>query len=154
MEHGGGSFPLPGSLIKLNMEIIIIDYNPFQGLKPHGRIEQFHLDALDFVVSMYSPEEKLALLNLSYEQIQSGLDSYYAHFKRQLNGLLKANMVDAEYGYPFSLANALEYLDLEYKSTITFKRLLANGKVPIDHIVKLLEHIEKEYRHKGTGKTA
>lgn len=128
------------------METIHFNYEPFKRWVPHDRISQFHVDALDFVISMYTTTEKLALL--TYEEISQAKDDYEKHFSNQLSAALKRRLYDCEYGQPFILTEALDYLNLKYKSSITFKRLLANGKVPAAHVLTLLEFIEKEYRVK------
>jgi len=131
------------------MQHITFDYSPFEGRIPHNRIEKYHLEALEFVIDMYTPTQKLGLLNISYNDIVQAKKDYETHFSKQLSACFKKNLIDSEYGYPFKLKDALEYLDLDYKSTITFKRLLANGKVPTEHLILILEHIEREYRTKN-----
>ncbi len=130
------------------MQVITIDFSPFKGRIAHDRIEKYHLDALEFVVDMYDTTQKLALLNISYADLQQATTDYYNHFSSQLKTLIDTKIIDAAYGTQFNLESSLDYLDLDYKSSQTFKRLLANGKVPVDHIIKLLEHLAAEYRYK------
>lgn len=132
------------------MSKIFVSYNfkyaPLgKAVEAHGYQEQYILDAVRTVINHYTPTEKLSFLCLSYENLTQAIEDYKNYFSKQLSDALKAKLKDKSYGEPFSLSDALQYLELEYKSTITFKRLLANGKIPVADIKLLMSFIEEEY---------
>lgn len=86
------------------MQKIEISHTPFKGHITHDRICNHHVEALEFVVEMYSPTQKLALLDLTHEDLISAVDEYYDHYAEQLKALLSKKLVDEAYGGPFYLA--------------------------------------------------
>jgi hypothetical protein len=111
-------------------------------------IQEEYEDTIRFITREYTGLEKIALLQINYEAICEAKINFEKELSTKLRGLLDSRLVDIYNSVPFILNDCLSYLNLPYKSSISFKRVLANGVMPIDHICQVLDFIEKEYRPK------
>lgn len=113
-----------------------------------SRIQEEHEDTIRFITREYTGLEKIELLQINYDAICEAKINFEKELSTKLRTLLDSRLVDIYDSVPLNVNDMIGYLGLPYKSSISFKRMLANGVTPIDHICQAIDFIEKDYRPK------